>query len=181
MNNNVKISHKIDGKVIARALNQESSKRVKDFFKEHGYIPKLNVLWIGMDFVSRSYFNVIQKTSSEVGIRFYKSRFFPDVSQKTLEDEIKFLNEDKQISGYIMLLPLSQNLDVLALRAKMIESKDVDGMSLSTTQKIKDGLEPLFWPATALGCMEVIKNQFPGSLKGKTVTVVGLSDIVGMP
>lgn len=176
-----KSSVKINGGLIAEEINSQTKQQVKMFFDSYDYKPKMNVVVVGDDPVAKSYLKALYYAADQTEIGLSESRFDDVVTQERILKEIHFLNEDKSINGYFLLLPFPEHLDLLDLRKNILESKDIDGMSLETTQKIKSNGLNLFWPATALGCFCVVKTRFPDSLKGKVVTVVGLSDIVGMP
>jgi 5,10-methylene-tetrahydrofolate dehydrogenase/methenyl tetrahydrofolate cyclohydrolase len=122
-----------------------------------------------------------QKASAEVGIESFGHTLSEDASQEEVETLVKQLNEDPNVHGILVQLPLPAGLDEEAiLRAISIE-KDVDGFHpINMGRLAQKGREPLFVPCTPAGCIVLLKKA-GAKLEGANAVVVGRSNIVGMP
>jgi methylenetetrahydrofolate dehydrogenase (NADP+)/methenyltetrahydrofolate cyclohydrolase len=120
-----------------------------------------------------------QKDCAEVGIKSQAHRFPVDVSQKELATLVERLNEDADVSGFFIQLPLPSGLDPLPLISKIVPSKDVDGLSPLSVGRLSIGL-PSLLPCTPHGIIQLLKRNGIG-LAGKEAVVIGRSNLVGKP
>jgi methylenetetrahydrofolate dehydrogenase (NADP+)/methenyltetrahydrofolate cyclohydrolase len=120
-----------------------------------------------------------QKDCAEVGIESQAHRFPVDVSQKELAALVERLNEDADVSGFFIQLPLPSGLDPLPFISKIVPSKDVDGLSPLSVGRLSIGL-PSLLPCTPHGVIQLLKRNGL-EIEGKEAVVIGRSNLVGKP
>ena len=166
----------IDGKQIASEL-LDSLKQEIDAFKTK---PGLAVVLVGDDQASQIYVRKKKAKAIEIGINSFVINFDSSVSEKELKAKILELNNDHNIHGILVQLPLPAHINTLEIINTIDPNKDVDGFTLQNIGKLileqKDGL----FPCTPLGCLHLIKTIVP-DLRGANACVVGRSNIVGRP
>lgn len=143
---------------------------LKNRVKELGYIPKLAIVQVGEREDSNAYIKAKKSFAEKIGIEVFHNKFNENVGQREVVDLIKKLNNDKEISGIIVQLPLPPHLDSLEIINSISVEKDADGL-VQNSKVI---------PATARGIKELLRF-YSIDLIGKKVTVIGRSRIVGSP
>lgn len=156
----------IDGKEIASKVTQE----LQAIIAKGSLLPKLAIILIGENPASLVYVNQKVKKGNEIGIEVEVFRFNQNSSEKDVEDTISRLNKDSRVDGIIVQLPLPTGFNQDKLINLVTPQKDVDGLVNNSP----------FDPATALGVMELLKRSRV-EIKGKQITVMGASDLVGKP
>ncbi len=171
----------IDGKAIAEDLRKDIAKGVDALLKAGGSRPGLATVLVGDNPASETYVRMKQKACAEVGIESFGHTLPEGASQEEVEALVKKLNDDPNVHGILVQLPLPAGLDEEAiLRAISIE-KDVDGFHpINMGRLAQKGREPLFVPCTPAGCIILLKKA-GAKLEGANAVVVGRSNIVGMP
>lgn len=168
----------IDGKQIAKEVRAEIAAECAEL-KEKGIIPGLAVVIVGTDPASQVYVRNKKKACEEVGFR---SEVF-ELPEETTEEEllalVKKLNEDVNIHGILVQLPLPEHLDDEVIIANIDPKKDVDAFHPSNVGKIMIGNYD-FLPCTPAGVM-VLLEKSGIDVSGKECVVVGRSNIVGKP
>ena len=169
----------IDGRKIASEIKLEIAEEVKQLIKAGKRIPHLAAILVGNDGGSESY--VAGKVSDcyEVGFRSTLIRYDADVNEIVLLERIKELNNDPEIDGFIVQLPLPAHISAYKIIETIDPKKDVDGFHPVNLGKMVMG-EPTFLPATPFGIIELIK-RYKIETKGKNCVVIGRSNIVGRP
>ena len=168
----------LDGKAIAAQIKAEVAEGVTGL-KERGHAVRLDVILVGEDPASVTYVRNKQNDSAEVGIESKVHRFGEDASQKELARLVEKLNEDDEVSGFFIQLPLPKGLDQLALQSMISPAKDVDGLSPASAGRLSVGL-PSLLPCTPHGIVQTLKrNEI--ELEGKEAVVLGRSNLVGKP
>ena len=157
---------KIDGKQLAQNLLSSMD----------GSKSKLVIFTTGLDSASKVYVKNKVKTLSSIGI---------EVDVRVITDEQKMLNSVKDASenekvGIIVQLPLPETWNKNEILKYIPATKDVDGLSVNNVGRLWSGLEPYFYPCTAQGVIHCIKST-KEKLTGKTVSILGRSEIVGKP
>ena len=168
----------LDGKAVAATIRAEVAEGVAEL-KFRGIPVRLDVVLVGEDPASATYVRMKQKDCAEVGIKSQAHRFPVDVSQKELATLVERLNEDADVSGFFIQLPLPSGLDPLPLISKIVPSKDVDGLSPLSVGRLSIGL-PSLLPCTPHGIIQLLKRNGIG-LAGKEAVVIGRSNLVGKP
>jgi len=169
----------IDGKKIAAEIKREIAAEV-DKRKSRGLkIPHLAAILVGNDPSSEIYVSNKIKDCKEVGFNSTLIRFDTNVQENELIDNIKKLNSDYEVDGFIVQLPLPDTISENKIIESIDPSKDVDGFHPVNVGKMVLGI-PSFLPATPFGIIELIKRTGIKTA-GKHCVVVGRSNIVGRP
>ena len=169
----------IDGKLIAEQIKKEIAAEVADMI-DHGLgAPHLAAVIVGDDGASKTYVASKEKACHSVGMTSSVYRLPATTSEAELLQTVEFLNNDPEINGYIIQLPLPKHIDEDKIINAIKPSKDVDGFTSINVGRLQLGL-PCFVPATPNGIMELIKRSGIETV-GKEVVVLGRSNIVGTP
>ena len=169
----------IDGKAFSANLRGEIARKVKILKDEHNLVPGLAVVLVGEDPASQVYVRSKGKQTVEAGMNSYEHKLDVDTSQDSLLSLIDKLNNDPDVHGILVQLPLPGHIDEEAVINSIIAEKDVDGFHLSNVGKLSIGAEGIV-PCTPLGSMMMLKDHL-GDLSGQKAIVVGRSNIVGKP
>ncbi|UAW97041.1 bifunctional methylenetetrahydrofolate dehydrogenase/methenyltetrahydrofolate cyclohydrolase FolD [Halopseudomonas nanhaiensis] len=169
----------IDGKQIAASLRKEIAAHVRVRQDQGLRIPGLAVILVGQDPASQVYVSHKRKDCEEVGFISRSHDLPADTSQNTLLGLIDALNEDPEIDGILVQLPLPAHLDASLLLERIRPDKDVDGFHPYNIGRLAQRM-PLLRPCTPLGIMRLLKSTGV-DLYGLDATVVGASNIVGRP
>jgi len=169
----------LDGKATAEQIRSELRTAV-DKRKTNGQkIPHLAAVLVGSDGGSLTYVNAKVKACDDIGFRSSLIQYDADVSEETLLQKVYELNEDPEIDGFIVQLPLPDHIDELKITEAIDPKKDVDGFHPMNLGNMVLSL-PGFLPATPAGIMELLKrNNIETS--GKNCVIIGRSNIVGTP
>ncbi len=168
----------LDGKKLSLKIKEELKKEVVKL-KEEGITPGLAVILVGDDPASQTYVRMKKNSCNEVGIYSVVHEFPESISEKELLSTIEMINENPNIHGLLIQLPLPKHIDTTKVLEAVAPSKDVDGFHPYNMGRLVEGLDS-FAPCTPLGVMEIF-NEYEIELKGKDVCVVGASNIVGKP
>ncbi len=169
----------IDGKKTAAEIKQEIAAEVADMTAQGLRAPHLVAILVGHDGGSETYVANKVKACGECGFKSTLIRFEDDVTQERLLEEIHKLNEDPEVDGFIVQLPLPRHIDEQAVIREVSPAKDVDGFHPVNVGCMSVGL-PCFLPATPAGIMQLLK-RYSVPTKGKHAVVLGRSNIVGKP
>lgn len=168
----------LDGKEIAKHYRAQLQKEVETL-KAQGVTPNLTVVLVGNDGASQSYVNAKKKAAQKIGMASDIVKMEEDVSEQEVLNEIKRLNEDDNVHGILVQVPLPKHISEVKVLEAIDPTKDVDGFHPINIGRLYAGVET-FIPCTPLGIMELLKNANI-ELTGKEVAVVGRSHIVGQP
>ena len=172
-------ARKIDGKLLAEKLRGEIAAGVEELKKSKGVVPGLAVILVGENPASVSYVTAKEKACREAGMYSREIRLPESTTQAELLEEIRRLNEDPQIDGILVQLPLPKGLDEKEVINSIAPEKDVDGFTPVNVGRMLIG-ERCFLPCTPHGIIKLI--EFAGmDLNGKHAVVIGRSNIVGKP
>ena len=169
----------IDGKALSSQVLQQVASEVTLLKGEHGVVPTLAVVLVGEDPASQVYVRNKMKRAGEAGIGSREHRLDASTTQEELGQLIDALNNDPDVHGILVQLPLPDQLDEEAVIASIHPDKDVDGFHPLNVGTLAAGRDTLV-PCTPQGCMIMLKHVHP-ELSGKNAVVVGRSNIVGKP
>jgi methylenetetrahydrofolate dehydrogenase (NADP+)/methenyltetrahydrofolate cyclohydrolase len=169
----------IDGKSLAENLKEEIKREVGELKKRHKIVPLLNAIQVGENPASAVYIKSQRKSCQEVGIDYQLKELPEATSEQELLKFIEKLNRDDKVNGIILEMPLPPQINARQVQMAITPTKDVEGMSPSNMGMLVYG-NPRLAPCTALAVMELL-NSTGVDIKGKEVTVVGHSEIVGKP
>ncbi len=169
----------IDGKATAAAIRAEIASSVAQIVDAGGRVPHLAAILVGHDGGSESYVASKVKACEECGFGSTLLRFEGSISQEQLLEHIRDLNNNPDIDGFIVQLPLPRHIDTHAVIEAIDPRKDVDGFHPANVGRLSIGL-PGFVSATPAGIIELLQRyQIPTS--GKHCVILGRSNIVGKP
>lgn len=169
----------IDGKATAAAIRAEIASSVAQIVDAGGRAPHLAAILVGHDGGSESYVASKVKACEECGFGSTLLRFEGSISQEQLLEHIRDLNNNPDIDGFIVQLPLPRHIDTHAVIEAIDPHKDVDGFHPANVGRLSIGL-PGFVSATPAGIIELLQRyQIPTS--GKHCVILGRSNIVGKP
>jgi len=169
----------LDGKKIASEIKQEIAFQVAERKKEGKKIPHLAAILIGNNGSSETYVANKVKDCEEVGFKSTVLRFGNDLAEAELLFQIEKLNNDDDIDGFIVQLPLPGHISENKIIEAIDPEKDADGFHPVNLGKMLIGL-PGYLPATPFGILELIK-RYNIETTGKSCVVIGRSNIVGRP
>jgi methylenetetrahydrofolate dehydrogenase (NADP+)/methenyltetrahydrofolate cyclohydrolase len=169
----------IDGKLIAAAIKKEITAEVADMIDRGQEAPHLAAVIVGEDGASLTYVASKEKASQSVGMISSVYRLKATATEKEVLDTVNFLNNDPEIDGYIVQLPLPAHINETKVIQSISPDKDVDGFTLYNIGLMQLG-ESCFLPATPFGILELLRRS-DVEISGKHVVVLGRSNIVGTP
>ncbi len=169
----------LDGKALSQKIEQKVSAEVKELKEQTGVVPGLAVILVGQDPASAAYVNMKKKACDRVGFYSVTHEMPQDISQDAIENTITMMNNNPNIDGILIQLPLPPQIDTTKILELVDPSKDVDGFHPYNVGRLSTNLDG-FVPCTPLGVMELFK-EYNIDLKGKNCVVVGASNIVGKP
>ena len=171
----------IDGKEISAKVRGEVKEAVAEMKAKHGYTPGLATVLVGDNTASATYVRAKHKACEEVGVRSIGRVLGDDISQEELQQVVQELNDDPEVDGILVQLPLPKHIDEEAILGTIDLGKDVDGFHpLNIGRLSMKGRKPLFIPCTPYGCMRLL-DEAGVDLNGAEAVVVGRSNIVGLP
>ncbi len=167
----------LKGLPVANAINEKLMEQVKSI---EGPLPHLAIIRVGERPDDCSYERGAVKKMDKVGVRCTTYTFDADIDNDTFQAEFDKINENPDIDGILMLRPLPKQLDEKQIENKIDPRKDLDGISPLNLAKVYAGDESGYAPCTAEAVIEML--DYAGiDIKGKRVTVVGRSLVIGKP
>lgn len=169
----------IDGKATAKTIKLEIKAEVESLVSAGNRAPHLAAILVGHDGGSETYVAYKIKDCEEVGFRSSLVRFEDDVDEEVLLGKIRELNQDEELDGFIVQLPLPDHINEQKVIETIDPKKDVDGFHPVNVGRTVIGL-PSFVSATPSGIVELLR-RYNVETSGKNCVVVGRSNIVGRP
>ena len=169
----------IDGKKISAEIKGEIAAEVEAMKAMSGKVPHLAAILVGHDGGSETYVAYKIKDCEEVGFKSSLFRYEDTVSEEELLMKVEELNNDSDLDGFIVQLPLPRHISEQKIIEAINPAKDVDGFHPINVGRMVIGL-PSFVSATPYGIVELIK-RYKIETNGKNVVIVGRSNIVGRP
>ncbi len=169
----------LDGKKTANDIKNEIAREVEILKSKGLKVPHLAAILVGNDGASLTYVNSKVKACDKVGFNSTLIHLKDTISQEQLLQEIENLNNNNDIDGYIVQLPLPKHIDEQKVLIAVNPNKDVDGFHPTNVGKMTLEL-PTFLPATPFGILELLE-RYKIETQGKNVVVLGRSHIVGRP
>lgn len=169
----------IDGKAVAAEIKKEIAKEVEKIVNAGGKTPHLAAILVGHDGGSETYVAHKVKACGECGFKSTLIRFEDDITEEQLLKEVERLNNDDDVDGFIVQLPLPKHISEQRVIEAIDYRKDVDGFHPINVGRMSIGL-PCFVSATPAGIMELLK-RYNIKTQGKNCVVLGRSNIVGKP
>ena len=169
----------LDGKAVAVKKRQEIAENVEEFIQSQQRAPGLAVVLVGEDPASAVYVRNKIKACEQVGVLSFEHRLPERTSLKELQTLITRLNQDDQVDGILVQLPLPKRLNEHDVLSWIDPQKDPDGLTTENLGLMLSGRARIY-SCTPNGVMEILKH-YDISIEGKLAVVVGRSNIVGKP
>lgn len=169
----------LDGKELANTIKLEIADAVKQIKESGNKVPHLAAVLVGEDPASQVYVRNKVKSCEQVGFESTLVRKSANITEEELLNIVQDLNENEDIDGFIVQLPLPKHIDAEKVTLAIDPKKDVDGFHPVNFGRMAQGLSA-YLPATPFGIVEMLK-RYNISLEGKEVVVLGRSNIVGTP
>ena len=169
----------LDGKKTSNDIKAEIAESVKEIIAKGSRPPHLAAVIVGDDGASLTYVGSKVRACKRVGFESTLIKLPETISENELLEKVKELNDDENIDGYIVQLPLPKHIDSQKILMAVDADKDVDGFHPTNFGKMALSL-PTFISATPFGIMELLK-RYDVETSGKHTVVIGRSDIVGRP
>lgn len=170
---------KLDGKSVSQAIKDQLRDEVEQLKVKGKKVPHLAAILIGNNGASETYVAAKVKDCEEIGFDSTLLRFDETISEKNLIDHIGILNDNADIDGILVQLPLPKHIREEIIISTINPAKDVDGFHPMSIGKMVNGL-PTFIPATPYGIMLMLEH-YQIETSGKRAVVIGRSHIVGTP
>ncbi|MFM1912957.1 MAG: Methylenetetrahydrofolate dehydrogenase [Bacteroidota bacterium] len=169
----------IDGKAVAEDLKLKIAEEVKEITKDGSRPPHLVAILVGNNGASETYVANKVKSCEQLGFDSTLLRFDPSISEEDLLNEVKKINDNPNLDGLIVQLPLPKHINPDKVMETIDPKKDVDGFHPINIGRMAKGL-PAFISATPQGVLELLE-YYKIETSGKHCVVVGRSQIVGLP
>ena len=169
----------IDGKKISNQIKEEIKDEVQNIISKGDKPPHLAAVLVGEDGASLTYVGSKVRSCEQVGFKSTLVKLPENINEKDLLSKIYKLNDDKEIDGFIVQLPLPKHIDEEKILLAINPNKDVDGFHPTNFGKMALNMKT-FIPATPFGIMELLK-RYKIETSGKNTVVIGRSNIVGRP
>ena len=169
----------IDGRKVSSDIKLELAAKVAERKKLGKKIPHWAIILVGDDGASQTYVDHKVKACKEVGFHYTMMRFADTISEDKLMKHIDHVNDDEDVDGFIVQLPLPPHISVENITEKIRSDKDVDGFTNHNFGSIISK-NPLLMPATPFGVMELLR-RYNIETEGMNCVVVGASRLVGAP
>jgi methylenetetrahydrofolate dehydrogenase (NADP+)/methenyltetrahydrofolate cyclohydrolase len=169
----------IDGKEFSARVRSKVAEGVAKLVDAHGIKPGLAVVLVGEDPASQVYVRSKGKQTVEAGMNSYEYRLDASTSESDLLGLISKLNDDPEVHGILVQLPLPNHLNEDLVINSIAPHKDVDGFHISNVGMLGTGQKSMV-PCTPLGCLMMLRD-YHGNLSGLDAVVIGRSNIVGKP
>lgn len=169
----------IDGRSLASEIKSEIKLEVKKFVKGGGKVPHLAAVLVGENPASQAYVRNKIKSCEKVGFESTLIRKSESITENELLEIIDKLNQNDDIDGFIVQLPLPKHIDESRITLAIDPKKDVDGFHPVNMGRMALGL-PCYLPATPNGILTIFE-RYNIKTEGKNIVVIGRSNIVGTP
>ncbi|MCK6690650.1 MAG: bifunctional 5,10-methylene-tetrahydrofolate dehydrogenase/5,10-methylene-tetrahydrofolate cyclohydrolase [Thermoanaerobaculia bacterium] len=169
----------LDGKLLSENIKAEIAAEVENIRQKGGKIPHLAAVLVGENPASQVYVNSKIKSCEQVGFKSTLIQRNADVTEAELLEIVQGLNNDPDVDGFIVQLPLPKHISEEKITLAIDHRKDVDGFHPVNFGRMAQGM-PAFLPATPFGIMEMLR-RYNIETAGKHCVVLGRSNIVGTP
>lgn len=169
----------LDGQLVSNRIKEELKAKVEILVNDGMKVPHLAAVLVGSNGASETYVGSKVKTCHDIGYRSSLIRLEETVTEEELLNTIRQLNDDEDVDGILVQLPLPKGISEQKVIDTILASKDVDGFHSINVGRMVQGL-PTFLPATPYGIMLLLEH-YKIDTKGMDAVVIGRSNIVGRP
>ena len=170
---------RLSGKPVADQMTEDNQKLAYQL-RQQGIIPLLAVIRVGEDPGDIAYEKGAVKRAEKTGVEIRHIRFDESVTQRELEEAIRGLNEDDKVDGVLLLRPLPHYINEKHVCELLAPAKDMDGITSGSMAGVFMDTDVGYPPCTAQACMDIL-DYYGIDLKGKKVTIMGRSLVIGKP
>jgi len=170
----------LDGKYTSSVMLQNLKTEIQKYLQEGKRAPRIDILLVGDDYASQMYVNMKEKKALDLGIIVNIHKFDKDISQAQLIKLIKELNNENEVDGIMVQLPMPEHINESEVLESILPSKDVDGLTSTNLGKLFKNDSSAIPPATAKGVIKLLDN-YNVQIEGKRAVVIGRGDISGLP
>ncbi|MGL5268745.1 MAG: bifunctional 5,10-methylenetetrahydrofolate dehydrogenase/5,10-methenyltetrahydrofolate cyclohydrolase [Spiroplasma sp.] len=170
----------LDGKKISQKIKDDIKLTINQLVRAKKRIPKLVVLIVGDDYASHLYVKNKVKACKECGIKTEVIYFAESVVESEIITTIKTLNQNSEVDGILVQLPLTKNLNEFKILNSISEKKDVDGLTNINAGKLLQNDSSAIIPCTVKGIIALLK-AYNITIVGQDVTIINNSNIIGKP
>ena len=170
----------LDGKYTSSVILQNLKTEIQKYLQEGKRAPRIDILLVGDDYASQMYVNMKEKKALDLGILVNIHKFDKDISQAQLIKLIKELNNENEVDGIMVQLPMPEHINESEVLESILPSKDVDGLTSTNLGKLFKNDSSAIPPATAKGVIKLLDN-YDVQIEGKRAVVIGRGDISGLP
>ena len=170
----------LDGKYTSSVMLQNLKTEIQKYLQEGKRAPRIDILLVGDDYASQMYVNMKEKKALDLGILVNIHTFDKDISQAQLIKLIKELNNENEVDGIMVQLPMPEHINESEVLESILPSKDVDGLTSTNLGKLFKNDSSAIPPATAKGVIKLLDN-YDVQIEGKRAVVIGRGDISGLP
>jgi methylenetetrahydrofolate dehydrogenase (NADP+) / methenyltetrahydrofolate cyclohydrolase len=168
----------IDGRIVANKIRTTLENKINKLTRD-GIVPCLATILVGKDDASTIYVNSKQKAALALGLRTRDFRFDPKITENELRDLVKSLNEDQNIHGILVQMPLPPHINEFSIINTINPAKDVDGLTTSNAGLLVNGIDSLV-PCTPLGILQLLEH-YGIVVESMNTVIVNRSKLVGIP
>jgi methylenetetrahydrofolate dehydrogenase (NADP+)/methenyltetrahydrofolate cyclohydrolase len=169
----------LDGRLVSQQVRDDLKMKISQRIKEGKKVPHLAAILVGNNGASETYVSSKVKSCAEIGYTSTLIRLDSNISEEELLFRINELNEDFDVDGILVQLPLPAHIPEQKIIETIFASKDVDGFHPESVGRMVQGL-PTYYPATPYGILLLLEH-YKVETKGKHAVVIGRSNIVGRP
>lgn len=167
----------MDGKALAAEVREQLAAEVQRMSVQ----PVLHVILVGAKSDAKAYMQPLSKLCRQIGVEAVSTELYDNCTEDDFRKAVIQANHDPNVHGVLLQLPLPKHMDERAVLQLVAPEKDVDCVHpLSVGKLALQGYEPGAWPSVAAGCIALLEGSNVG-LRGKQATVIGRSNMVGLP
>lgn len=170
----------LDGKLVSERILEKITEEVAQIKREGKRVPRLDMILVGDDYGSIKYVGMKEKIAKEVGINGIVHHLDNNVNTLDIVNLVDSLDKDSEVDGYMIQLPLPDQINTNLVLDAIDPKKDVDGLSPLNLGKLFQKNLSAILPATPLGIMKLLE-EYNIKLFGKHVVILGASTIIGIP
>lgn len=172
---------RIDGRAVAARVIEQVGEETRRLKVEAGIVPGLAVVLVGDDPASQVYVGAKGRKATELGFHSVQHTLPIETTEADLLDLIGRLNDDPEIHGILVQLPLPDQIDKTKVIEAILPEKDVDGFHPINVGRLASGAGKAMVPCTPAGCLILLRDVLGDDMAGLSAVVVGRSNLVGKP
>jgi len=170
----------LDGKYTSSVMLQNLKTEIQKYLQEGKRAPRIDIMLVGDDYASQMYVSMKEKKALDLRILVNIHTFDKEILQAQLIKLIKELNNENEVDGIMVQLPMPEHINESEVLESILPSKDVDGLTSTNLGKLFKNDSSAIAPATAKGVIKILE-KYNIKIEGKNAVVIGRGDISGLP